>query len=100
MLINAPVINKKTLKPAEANVKEVIEELYRLYVNLPKTSFVSKKIAFNIIEQLKSNKTTFQQLLSLLLYLKRNLKDKQNIATVSFIFNKFQELYKANLKEI
>jgi hypothetical protein len=93
------MLNRKTLKPNEENIKELLEELLRLYVNMPKKAIVQKKIVVNIINGLKSNRLTFIQLFNMLFTLMHNAKDKETIAISSNIFNKFQETYKNVLKE-
>jgi len=94
-----PIKTAKTLTPNEENVKELLEELLRLYVNMPKSAKLQKKIVGNVIDRLKNQTVTFQQLFEMLLFIMKMVKSKESIAIISRLFNKFQQTYKNTLKE-
>lgn len=94
--------SKKTLKPNEEIIKNLLEELIRLQVNLTriKNATSQRKLVIDIINVLKNPKKnfTYQDLFDLLLFLLKIAKTKETKAIVSKIFLLVQNAYKNSQK--
>jgi len=87
----------RTLKPKEEHIKDFLEYLLKLEVNL-RFATVQKRIVANIIVSLKSKRLTYVKFFDMLLYLLQNVKQKESMAILANIFKmaiataKLQEL--------
>jgi len=95
--------NEKTLTPNEEIVKELLEDLLSMAVNLNKIKDAKPQRQFiiNIINALKNKKKmfTYQDLFNRLLFLMKVSHTKENIAISSKLFLMVKNAYKKALKE-
>lgn len=94
--------NEKTLTPSEEVVKELLENLLILAVNLTKLKEAKpqRQMVLNIIKALKNKKKsfTYKDLFNWLLWLMKTAQNKETIAISSKLFQSVQKAYKQNIK--